>query len=70
MRAPSSTAWPTKCLISQEEMWGNLSFRYQCAGCLRSAWDRAAATTSPYCSKRTSSVLFNTALPRGLKVFQ
>ncbi|AXM33081.1 hypothetical protein BRN52_16620 [Xanthomonas oryzae pv. oryzae] len=24
MRAPSSTAWPTKCLISQEEMWGNL----------------------------------------------
>ncbi|WP_218623352.1 hypothetical protein, partial [Xanthomonas oryzae] len=27
MRAPSSTAWPTKCLISQEEMWGNLSVR-------------------------------------------
>ncbi|MBD4116979.1 poly-beta-1,6-N-acetyl-D-glucosamine biosynthesis protein PgaD [Xanthomonas citri pv. citri] len=25
MRAPSSTAWPTKRLISQEEMWGNLS---------------------------------------------
>ncbi|MGD6595876.1 hypothetical protein VWZ13_20750, partial [Xanthomonas citri pv. citri] len=24
MRAPSSTAWPTKRLISQEEMWGNL----------------------------------------------
>ncbi|RBH85178.1 hypothetical protein BRL93_24640 [Xanthomonas oryzae pv. oryzae] len=24
MRAPSSTAWPTKCLILQEEMWGNL----------------------------------------------
>ncbi|ARR15219.1 hypothetical protein [Xanthomonas citri] len=27
MRAPSSTAWPTKRLISQEEMWGNLSYR-------------------------------------------
>ncbi|AUZ49678.1 hypothetical protein HZS93_00550 [Xanthomonas citri] len=27
MRAPSSTAWPTKRLISQEEMWGNLSVR-------------------------------------------
>ncbi|MGD6407240.1 hypothetical protein, partial [Xanthomonas citri] len=28
MRAPSSTAWPTKRLISQEEMWGNLSIRF------------------------------------------
>ncbi|WP_386340781.1 hypothetical protein O4D10_03230 [Xanthomonas citri pv. citri] len=27
MRAPSSTAWPTKRLISQEEMWGNLRMR-------------------------------------------
>ncbi|AGI10455.1 Hypothetical Protein XCAW_04697 [Xanthomonas citri subsp. citri Aw12879] len=27
MRAPSSTAWPTKRLISQEEMWGNLRVR-------------------------------------------
>ncbi|MGD6669354.1 hypothetical protein VWZ37_22810, partial [Xanthomonas citri pv. citri] len=27
MRAPSSTAWPTKRLISQEEMWGNLRAR-------------------------------------------
>ncbi|MGD4365426.1 hypothetical protein QT713_22850, partial [Xanthomonas citri pv. citri] len=27
MRAPSSTAWPTKRLISQEEMWGNLRSR-------------------------------------------
>ncbi|MGD6669299.1 hypothetical protein VWZ37_22480, partial [Xanthomonas citri pv. citri] len=27
MRAPSSTAWPTKRLISQEEMWGNLRNR-------------------------------------------
>ncbi|MGD6248688.1 hypothetical protein VWT71_18000, partial [Xanthomonas citri pv. citri] len=27
MRAPSSTAWPTKRLISQEEMWGNLRLR-------------------------------------------
>ncbi|RBJ38282.1 hypothetical protein BRO10_06360, partial [Xanthomonas oryzae pv. oryzae] len=27
MRAPPSTAWPTKCLISQEEMWGNLRVR-------------------------------------------
>ncbi|MGD6668409.1 hypothetical protein VWZ37_17755, partial [Xanthomonas citri pv. citri] len=27
MRAPSSTAWPTKRLISQEEMWGNLRIR-------------------------------------------
>ncbi|MGD3336636.1 hypothetical protein AB5N79_14415, partial [Xanthomonas citri pv. citri] len=27
MRAPSSTAWPTKRLISQEEMWGNLRCR-------------------------------------------
>ncbi|WP_372364426.1 hypothetical protein ACCQ02_19885 [Xanthomonas sp. NCPPB 4468] len=24
MRAPSSTPWPSKYLISQEEMWGNL----------------------------------------------
>ncbi|AZR29661.1 hypothetical protein KWO_002940 [Xanthomonas vasicola pv. musacearum NCPPB 4379] len=33
MRAPSSTAWPTKCLISKEEMWGNLRVRltYQSA---------------------------------------
>ncbi|QYF38155.1 hypothetical protein HZS92_00169 [Xanthomonas citri pv. citri] len=28
MRAPSSTAWPTKRLISQEEMWGNLRIRF------------------------------------------
>ncbi|MBD4161561.1 TonB-dependent receptor [Xanthomonas citri pv. citri] len=28
MRAPSSTAWPTKRLISQEEMWGNLRSKY------------------------------------------
>ncbi|WP_078568518.1 DUF4329 domain-containing protein [Xanthomonas citri] len=28
MRAPSSTAWPTKRLISQEEMWGNLRNGY------------------------------------------
>ncbi|AXM18405.1 hypothetical protein BRN01_18635 [Xanthomonas oryzae pv. oryzae] len=34
MRAPSSTAWPTKCLISQEEMWGNLRSGIPCRiGC-------------------------------------
>ncbi len=31
MRAPSSTAWPTKCLISQEEMWGSLRIRTICS---------------------------------------
>ncbi|RBJ70217.1 hypothetical protein BRN90_02580 [Xanthomonas oryzae pv. oryzae] len=44
MRAPSSTAWPTKCLISQEEMWGNL--RYQ----MGSEWTPAVSKNGTSCS--------------------
>ncbi|MFC0156182.1 hypothetical protein ACFFJ4_22120, partial [Xanthomonas dyei] len=28
-RAPSSTPWPSKHLISQKKMWGNLRVRYR-----------------------------------------
>ncbi|AUZ49313.1 hypothetical protein HZS91_00103 [Xanthomonas citri pv. citri] len=46
MRAPSSTAWPTKRLISQEEMWGNLRVRFTYPPKHRCHPPAAAATCS------------------------
>ncbi|WP_178386586.1 hypothetical protein [Xanthomonas oryzae] len=57
MRAPSSTAWPTKWLISQEEMWGNLRCRMQYAKARTAAKTKGARICGRFrdCCRRTSA---------------
>jgi len=56
MRAPSSTAWPTKCLISQEEMWGNLRSGIPCRiGCAAGDALADASSAARICAWRQTS---------------